>query len=381
MANEPSTENGDPAGLLNKTVKLHSIAAKPELNDLIGQVISYNSSRDRYNIQLPTQPTPISLKATNLSAPSIPERAKYHVQDAKMKLDEMKNNPVVKELAKRVYTSFEDQLPSSIQPKQALVGLALAMAFLVFKIGFTKVFMVVSLLSIVPAVCIPDLLGSSRYENVFHVIRRKFPFRFRESLVQMTGYSKLTNKMAMGIYIAICLLCGKIIITPTTPTTAPTSGQATTAPETIPGSIIDDERMPNGNVPRMSEGKVWTMDQVYKMGFDDASNDEIYGTSLPPNYESMTFSSDTVPSRPQSRYLDEDMYIPPPPPPPPAKSKFGMGTMMSLFALGRAVKDLGFAPGTNRFDLNLLMANVQHMEKWRMAMMGVCLYRVVSAFL
>ena len=123
------------------------------------------------------------------------------------------------------------------------------------------------------------------------------------------------------------------------------------------------------------------MDQVYKMGFDDASNDEIYGSSLPPNYESMVFSSDTIASRPQSRYLDEDMYVPPPPPPSSGKSKFGMGTMMSLFALGRAVKDLGFAPGTSRFDMNLFMANVQHMEKWRMAMMGVCLYRVVSAFL
>lgn len=376
MSNESSTENGDPASLLNKTVKLHSITAKPELNNLIGQVISYNSSRDRYNVQLPTQSTPISLKATNLSAPSISDRAKFHVQEAKMKYNEIKNNPMIKELGNRTVQSFQDKLPSAIQPKQALIGLSLLLAFLVYKIGVTKVFMMVSLLSMLPAVCLPDLLGSSRYENVFDVIRRKFPFRFRESLVQMTGYTKLTNKMAMGIYIAICLLCGYIIITPTTTST---TSSATTTPVTTPGSFIDDEGVSNGNIPRMSEGTVWTMDQVYKMGFDDASNDEIYGTSLPPNHESMTFSSsDTV--QPRSRYLDEDMYVPPPPPPPSTKSKFGMGTMMSLFALGRAVKDLGFTPD-NRFDFTLFMANVQHMEKWRMAMMGVCLYRVVSAFL
>lgn len=150
---------------------------------------------------------------------------------------------------------------------------------------------------------------------------------------------------------------------------------------------IDLMKQKQGMRQQKQSGVSFTLEEIYKMGYEDSSKNIEFGTSLPENHESFQFTqSYSSMNIDEKETFEYDDYEPTPPPLPPKQgssgggNKFGFGTLMSMFALFRSVKELGFN-AEGRFDYPLFMANVQNVPPLKMAFMGFMLYRVVSAFL
>jgi hypothetical protein len=137
----------------------------------------------------------------------------------------------------------------------------------------------------------------------------------------------------------------------------------------------------------------WTLEDIYKMGFDDASHSLEYASSLPKdvdNYRVILRSKNTLEplSNPLSP-LDEPMEDVDPYPtldymaPPPHKRKggptIGYTTIAAFYSLFRVIRELGFHGG--KFDFRLFIANLKNLQPWRLGLIGLSLYKVLSAFL
>ena len=386
--------NSDPASLLNCTVKIQNLQSKPELNDQIGSVQSYNPQRNRYNIQLynasPINP-PIALKADNLIQATMVEKVKGQFQSMKTMILFMKENPQVKEQLRQVYKDVHDKLPNGVKPEYALGGSLLLFMGVIYFVGFMKTIMFFSMLGIVGVVALPDITyilnrGGSINATEMKSIATNFPFRWRTMIQEQTGYS-LNPKVANGILVGLLLLSTKVLITPLG---GRSSGGEKGTKLTQTEIDMMNQQQHQQQHRRQSQGPSFTVEEIYKMGYDDATKSLDFGTSLPENYESFHFTTSSSNSGEQEEETFEYDYKPTTPPLPNYHtnggnsntnrgSKIGFGTLMSMFALFRSVKELGFRDG--RFDLPLFMANVQNMPPLKMAFMGFMLYRVISAFL
>ena len=121
--------------------------------------------------------------------------------------------------------------------------------------------------------------------------------------------------------------------------------------------------------------KSFDMEEIYKLGFVDAKDGKDFGASLPKT---------TGPSAPRGTSAADTSFddLPPYHPSPPAakESKFGLTWAMSAFGLFRGVKELGITPD-GQFDPQYLVANVKVAPPLKLALLGFCLYRVLSAFM
>merc|ERR1712157_617284 len=103
------------------------------------------------------------------------------------------------------------------------------------------------------------------------------------------------------------------------------------------------------------------LEEMYKFGYDDAKNDNAFGTSLPENLEALINNKIPSPPLENGDVDDLDWNNLPPPASPKPRTNFGMGTMLSCFTLFRA---------------NLKMA-----DPWKMGIFALCTYKIASAFL
>jgi hypothetical protein len=370
----------DPSQLLQKTVKIHSITTKVELNGQIGTVREYNSATNRYYVELSqvsaattgrnnTNTNSVSLKADNLRIATYTDRIQFKIQSTKEILQLLYRDENIREQLRRTYTRIDQALPPNIKPEHVIFGIFLLYIWLSTKIGWTKTFFLFSILSIFPVMSLPDIMNGSSVSRIIE----NFPNRFREQLVQMTGYPQISNRIAMGVLVALLLFSGKLLVTPTRRAdntnfkTYDYEGD-TSMPMTHPNTISDNK---------------FTMEEIYKLGFEDASQSNEYGTSLPPAADSFFFSSKKTSTSAMRNtdysYDNMDDYIIPPKKQRP-KTRLGMGTILSLMAIGRTVKEMGFT-AEGRFDLNLLIVNLRRMEPWRLGLLGLSVYRLISAFL
>lgn len=344
--------SSDPASLLQKQVKIHSVSAKPELNDKIGVAQSYLPDRNRYLVSLPphVSASPIALKADNLTIPTMVEKAKGKVDDLWGMLLTVYNDDNVRSIVTNAVLKVESLLPPNVKIQHAFGGVLFMLLAVIYFIGFAKLFMLFSLLAMVGVVALPDIMAKKDPKT----IAKNFPARWKEAITQNTGY-RPSQKMATGILIGLLLFSGKVLLTPTA---------------RKPAKKVHDTN--TFTASRADAGTSFTLEEIYKMGFEDASNEKIYGESLPEGHSSMSFKSASY----QSFAYDD--YEPLIPQPPPKKSKFGFGTIMSVVAIGRMIMELGFVGG--RFEPNLFIANVKNLPPMRLAFMGFMLYRVISAF-
>jgi len=385
MASTTAPNTSDPANLLTKTVKTQNIASKPELNGQLGTVLSYIPHQDRYIIQLqPTQvgpqhtrPRTISLKHTNLTPANYLDRALSAVSTAKLTASSIYHDPQTRlhlrdayDVAHRGLT--QRGIPPRVRPEHA-AGLLLLLLFGAVRVlGFATVVFIGSAVGILGTVALPDVMAGSGVR----VIARNFPGRWREMVVEGTGFGWITERMAMAVLVLFLFLSGRGLV-------ASGAKDYSRAP-VAPAGGLGIGAQGDGGSP--SEGMArWTLEEVYKMGFDDSTQEKDYTSSLPVDHASMGYfvpQSQSATSSLSSidEGFDLNNYQPSSPPPAQKKGGFGISTAVTLFAIGRTVKDLGFTP-EGRFEFPLLVSNVKAMEKWKLGFMGLAIYRLVSAFL
>ena len=350
--------SSDPANLLQKQVKIHSVSAKPELNNKIGIAQSYLTDRGRYLVSLPPHisPSPIALKADNLSIPSLPEKARGKLDETWGMMVTVYKDENLREVLRVGIATLQSRLPPNIKVEHVAGGILLLLFGMIYFIGLSKTIMLVSLLLMGVVVALPDIIA----KRDIKAIARNLPFRWKEAIEQNTGL-KPSKRVATGILVGILLLSSKVLLTPRSP-----PAQKNVPFDGARPSVRDENT--NGGVSS------FTMEEVYRLGYEDAQKENQFGESLPVNFKSMSFKNSAF-DYDYNDYADYNDYSPPP----QKKSKFGMGTIMSLFALGRTVKELGFHDG--RFDFNLFVANARSLPPLKMAFMGFMMYRVLSALL
>jgi hypothetical protein len=377
----------DPSSLISKTVVLQSIQIRPELNGKIGTVESYLPDRERYLVHLTpaftsqlappsaNATTTMALKPDNLKVAGIVDKSKANVKNGVDLIKFLYKDERVWEEARRVYTSVEQSLPAELLARGITLqhvgcGLGLLFLVLVYLLGFSKCILLTSVLSLLIMTALPDLMtmnngGATGSDGVgIKRVISNFPWRWRMTVEQNTGYT-LTPKVANGILVVLLLVCGKLLTTPLS--------KPAVAPKEY--SYLNDD----ASVSRSLTGKM-ALEDIYKLGFEDAQSSKEFGTSLPSDIDDFKVTS-AMPSRPHPASYDGDFdyYQSPPPPPPPKKSKFGIGTLLSIFGLLRTVKDLGFVGG--RFEPQMLVVNLKSLPPMRLALLGMCVYRIMSAFM
>lgn len=390
MSVDPShylpTANGGKPPLL----KLQNISARPELNGQFAQAVSF--SADRYVVAIldatvggnnanNAQPTSLKLKPENLSEAGSLDQLKFGasmlVQSAKSYI----SGPSMQQWGEQI--QIMARLPPSMQakitPNTALIAVAVvaqALIFLVWLIlgrlmGFTRVFVLVSLISLVLAVSSPDWMEGYKAKKPFKLIARSsainFRRRWKENLVVMTGYTNISDNVALASLVLVLLFSGKMLLTPT-PSGPPQMSN-------MPSMGDSTQRTPIPHAPQ------YDLEYIYKLGYDDAKSGNDFGTSLPEDIIKYNAAQEALPPTEGQYGIPENNhdweYNAPTP---PKKSSLGMGTLLSLFTMYRFGKDLVTSPdGTLVLDPQYVMARLRSIEPWRLGMLGMSLYRVVTA--
>ncbi|KAL9180371.1 hypothetical protein ACHAXT_008341 [Thalassiosira profunda] len=370
----PASRGGRPPLL-----KLQNISAKPELNGRFGQAVSFSAGRyvvaliDPATAAGNAQPTMLKLKPENLSEAGNIDQLKVGVTYMYHSARAYIAGPTVQGIGQSIVDRLPPNLQGRMTPNKALAGAAVVVQLILILtyrllgslFGFTKVLMLVSLVGVLLAVSSPDWVEGIKAKKPAQLIvqsaAKNFPRRWKENLVNMTGYTNISDRLALASLVLVLLFCGKTLLTPASrPPHMPT----------MPAGYYQ-QRMPRRPAPK------YDLEHIYKLGYDDAKEGKDFGTSLPEDIAQYNAAQDDLP--PQTQY-DDVNYDWAPPPPPRKQSTFGVGTVMSILMLYRFGKDLVTAPdGSVVLDPQYIMAQIRAMEPWRLGMLGISLYRVVTA--
>jgi len=390
----------DPSGFLTSPpstmVKIIN-TARADMNGTVGIVLSYDTNRGRYNVSvLPGQtsalssagnaaaaraagsgggggqPPVLSLKPENLIKASAIDRAKAHALVAADRIKRIAADPQVREQMRRAYSSVQSRLPRGVKPEHAGMALFVLWWVSVWYIGFSKTVMITSLSGLILSVCLQDFMAGCDARTV----ARNFPRRWREAIVQSTGFARITERQALAAFVVMMVLGAKIVVTPA-PVRSPKTMAAATA-ATGNGAVVLEETPSPGQRPRGLDSI--NVEELYKMGFNDAREGKDYGASLPDLKEVTITSGHRALSNVEgvSSEYDPREWDLNPPPKPQQKSKFGFGTVMAAMTLFRFGKEIAINPD-GQFDQQMAMANLNMMPKWKIGLVAFCLYQVVNA--
>lgn len=368
MTETPQTTNpNDPSALLsppNLLVKVNN-TGRADLNGQFGQILSYSAERDRYTIALilptnPRVPTALSFKPENLVKASIVEKLRFRAGQARRQMEETSNDPQIREAVRRAYTSVQTRLPAGLKPEYLLYAFLFALVLSIRYFGFSKTFLLLSLLSTPVVIAVPDLQSGMDLPSVV----KNFPRRLRDTVVQITGFTRVTERMALGGFVLMFVLSAKVLITP-----YPT-------PKNVAASVNPAAETPAAMPTSMTQGQSLNMDAVYKMGFEDGQAGKEYGASLSGLDLSSLQTKPTGPRGIDPKTDDVDWAYDHPPRSGGMMSKFGIGKMMSMFAIFRTLKDLAVGPDGS-FSLENLTMNLRRLDTWKLGMMAFCAYNVM----
>lgn len=340
----------DPNGFVSSPpstyVKIQN-TAREEMNGQFGLVISFSSERGRYVLLLCQNGSQVMLKAENLVPASLIE--KYQAQ-----YQQLRNDPRVKQQIRAFYNKAQRQLGGT-KPEYAAGALGLALIFMIYFIGFTKMIMLISFVVLLGLIVAPDV--SSFGVRNWNLILRNFPKRCRETIEQTVpaARGRITDRMALGLVIVMLFMVGKTIIT--------------TSPKATPAAPPTPRAPPTTSTVASST----SLDEAYRLGFVDATDNLPFGTS---SLEPLKAAG----SAPRIPINDIDYdYMPTPSSPPSTKSGFGFGTAMSLLMIGRTVMQLGMGPNGS-FDVQAAVANLQTLPLYQQGLLGFSVFNVLRAF-
>ena len=380
----PAANGGKPPLL-----KLQNISARPELNGTFGQAVSFSAGR--YVVALidstiaaaqatgngnDAQPTFLKLKPENLTEAGNLDQLKFGASMMAQSAKAYIASPTMQNIGKLIIDKMPPALQSKMTPNRALLGLAIGCVLLLYILwiilgklfGFNKMIVFTCLITLLLAVSSPDWMEGYKANKPMKLIAKNvvmnFRMRWKDNLVNITGYNNISDNMALASLVFILLFSGKILMT-RSPTHLPSM------------SMGDNINMQRSVVPQQPQ---YDLEYIYKLGYDDHKAGNEFGTSLPDDIIKVPLAiSTTQDGYNENNNFDYDDYNPPLPPP-RKSSSLGMGTLLSMFTLYRFGKDLVTSPdGQIVLDPQYIMARMRGIETWRLGMLAMSLYRVVTA--
>ena len=384
----PAANGGKPPLL-----KLQNISARPELNGSFGQAVSFSAGR--YVVALidsttaaaqatgntDAQPTFLKLKPENLTEAGNFDQLKFGASMMAQSAKAYIASPTMQNIGKLLIDKMPPALQSKMTPNRALLGAAIVAQLLLYILwlilgkifGFNKLFVFTCLIALLLAVSSPDWMEGYKANKPMKLIAKNaiinFRMRWKDNLVNTTGYNNISDNMALASLVFVLLFSGKILMT-RSPTHTPSM------------SMGDSINMQRNVVPQQPQ---YDLEYIYKLGYDDHKDGNEFGTSLPDDIikyidaQEVPLSTTTHDGYNGNNNFDYDDYNPPLPPP-QKSSSLGMGTLLSMFTLYRFGKDLVTTPdGQIVLDPQYIMARMRGIETWRLGMLAMSLYRVVTA--
>lgn len=315
------------------------------------------------------EPSYLKLKPENLIEATNFEQLKFGAAVAIQHVKLLIRSPYAQEKGSYLMSLMPPSIQAKLTPEKAIIAAAIVILLnimLIFKIlsgwiNFTKIFTFLSLIGLLLAISSADWMEGLKAGKPLKLIARSAtlnaPTRFKQMLIDMTGYRNITDKMALGLLVAMLLWSGKILVTP-----------AARPARFQPPTPINAMQQRGPRSPQ------YDIEHIYKMGWDDAQAGKDFGTSLSKDMQEDTLKPNGVDESSFDWAYD-------PPPPPKQKSSFGMGIILSIFTLYRFGKDIVVTPdGQLMLDPNYIMMRLRNIEPWRLGLMGMSLYRVINAF-
>lgn len=345
------TQMADPNGWVQSPpsvfVKVRG-TSREAINGKLGLVLQYAADRQRYTVLLCEAPDePVSLKADNLAACGLMEKGQAYYQM-------MRHNPDIQRQMREL--SSQVRRRTGLTPEYALAGVLVALVAGWYALGFSRLLLLLTVLVMVLTVTGPDLVAGKDARTVL----RNAPGRWRAVVreqVPVMGGKIAANKYYLGVFTAAlgAFVVYSLLASPRR-AVVPSAGAA-----------------PSRALPVSEDSK----QRYYKLGFDDATNAEIYGKSLD---GAGGPAGATTTDEYAWRNADTSGYDPTPIATPSKKSPLSISTALAAFAVYQTLHPLA-VNAEGRYDLALFRANLVNLEVWKIGLMGFSVYRIVSAFL
>lgn len=304
----------------------------------------------------------IRMKPENLTTAS-------YIEQAQAQFQQLTKDPRVRQQLQQ----WQQRLPPGVQWTHVAGGSAILFIGLIYFLGFSRTMMLVSFTLLLLMMIGPDLASGVPSSQII----KNLPMRFR-SIVQeqMPGGRTIANNnyMLVGLAILILLFFGKALLTnPNRKAASSGSSAMNFINDAIPSRTSSSSSRTLLNVK--------TMEDFYKLGFEDAQAEKEYGTSLEVE------KTRILKQQQQQQTTEDDLYsststdyLPPPPSQQQSLTSkvLSISNTMSMMYIGRTLMDLGRnADGSWSFEL--MKQNIVTLEPWKLGLMGFSIYRIISA--
>ena len=373
----------DPSGFITNPpstiVKIQN-TSQDTMNGLLGVVVQYNPDRQRYLVHLTKSQQTVALKSDNLTKASM-------MENMTGQYEALRNNPQIQREISKYYEIVNAKLqPYGVKPEQAAIGVGVTLLVVMYFVGFTKVLMTLSLIMLLGIIMAPDIQTMVSAGNFnWKLLVSNFPSRCKYQIEEMIPMArgKVSNRMAAGLVLGIVAISLRMIVMPSS-----TGGGANPPPTIPPRPLVPSATTAGG----ATIGGGLTIDQAYKLGFDDSTEGNEFGTSLPPRDVSegaTTAASRTAGSAagassyndfPDLQYSAQDYRMMTAPPSQPWYKKLGIWQGMAMMNVARTVWEFGKTI-EGGWDLQLAIANVQMAQPMKLGLLAFSIYNVVKVFL
>jgi len=422
-----TTSSNDPQGWVQQPptviVKIHNVTTRESLNGLLALVVSYDASRQRYLCLLCTNPTGSAATATATTSSQY-----YHHQPLSFKAEHLvkasyfeqmqgqyqllRNDPTVQRHLRTVVQTLERTTGLSLS--YILSGALVLMLASLYWLGVSRTLLLLSAIMLLMMMLLPDVMAGRPLPSSWRTfVWQRVPHSVAEWLRQ-TNVSLLqriaNTPWMLRTFLIVMLVFFVVGMMPPRTTSAAVSSSSSPPPPSTWRSTTSSSS--SSTVSRS------LLEQAYQLGFDDAqANRPKFHSTLDHLLASsssllLSSSSSDLPddslvdgagsSSAQKRTLGVSTefgtnYDPEVVATPASSSSssfssrrrkvFSLGNLMPLLYVARTVYTLGENVGAghgdwrNRWDWQLARANLSTLPPWHLGMLGLSVYRLVSALL
>mmetsp|Transcript_3378 Transcript_3378/g.4999 ORF Transcript_3378/g.4999 Transcript_3378/m.4999 type:complete len:314 (-) Transcript_3378:1375-2316(-) len=241
-----------PQTFVSKVVK---VVGTTRYNGDVGLCLSFSEERNRYSVKLDA--ATISVKGENLLVANVVEKAKYGIRDSLKIAQQLFNDPYLRQQVRQAYTTAASMLPTYLPPERLALLLALLVILLIRSIGFLKSFVIFSLVMLPVSVSLKDIFQDINIIRKPMVLIKRFPLNMKNSIVEATGFSGVSEKMALAIFGFFFVLALQMLLTP-----------------------AEQSKLSAGSSMHPPTDLKEQLRELYKLGFEDGTHGKDYGSAL-----------------------------------------------------------------------------------------------------
>jgi hypothetical protein len=334
------------------------------MNGQLGIVVQFQQERGRYLVHMTLSQTTVAMKPDNLQKASYLEQATAYYQQAS-------RDPQLQQILARL-TAY---LPPGISPKYAAMGAGMALVAFIYFVGFSRTMMLLSFVMLLLLIVGQDLLAGANSKTIL----RNAPMRFQTIVREQFPGGKYLVGKSYEKYVHMALAAFMLVFF--VKSMMPVSSEATAT------STSSTTTTTSRNLMLMNHAKM--AEEYYKLGFDDATAQKLYGTSLPADLttdDAGTSSSNNIEYDYNNNNMNFDLPDYPMPPPPRnnqggiLSKLFSLSSAMSIMYLGRTAVELG-KDANGSWSFPLFRQNIVTLEPWKLGLLGLSLYRLVTSLM